>query len=308
MIRISFIPCLITLVLLAIAPADAQQPPPPPPPDAAGGLDNPSAGNLDLNTIPVPEADANAAARGLTEEERKGPMVKITIIPIGDVPPPILYLDKDGMPREQYRDPLEYAPSIYRIKTKQDAVTILAAQNQVGPLQNVPRRPALELSYQSYPAADNNNKDPAKPADHGIGTIIVPPAASHLAVILWKDPGDKLWNNPRFRVVDISPGVLAAGEMIAVNAAGTNLAVAQADKPMVIRDGFMGKIRMPVTSNNQMVLRVYAADGQAAEPLVQTSLQMPSTERLFLLAWKVPKDRTRPTGVAISPITRAIVP
>lgn len=285
----------------------AQQPPPPPPPEAASGPAI-TPGNIDLSKIPVPPADAEFERTQLTEEEQKGPSLQVHIIPVGFVPPPIIYLDAAGMPREKYRHPLEYPPVIYHIKTQKGSIRLLASQNQVGPSVRVPKLPLLSLSYQ-IPA------DPSTPADTDPGKgprlreimeFPVPASATHLAIVLWKDPQETLWTRPQCKVIDISPAQTQQHQAIVVNASASQLALERGDKPYLIQSGFMGKAALPINEENQLMMVVQAPLQGQAEPLIQTAFDVQADQRAFLLAWSVPKDAARPHGVAITAVAKTL--
>jgi hypothetical protein len=287
----------------------AQQPPPPPPPPPSSGGSNIPGGNLDLSKIPIPPADVDSGRRDLTEDERKGPMIRVNIIPVGHLPPPIIYIDKSGMPREKYRDPLEYAPSIFHVKTRRGSVRLMASQNQVGPTATVPKLEVLELSYETHPLPPEDGSKGAGPSFRTIGSIPIAPESSHIAVILWKDEEDKLWTKPQFKVIDISPTRISPHEALVVNFSGTGLALSRGDKPYLIRDTYVGKVGLPVNDKGQVLMMVYAASAEGdSEPLSQSVMDTQPDERVFLLAWKVPKDRARPSGVAILPVSKQLFP
>lgn len=43
-----------------------------------------------------------------------------------------------------------------------------------------------------------------------------------------------------------------------------------------------------------------------AEPLIQTTFDVQSQQRFFLLAWSTPKDAARPHGVAITAVAKTL--
>ncbi len=305
--RLSHFPILCILSVWATFALRAQQPPPPPPPDSPGGPAI-TPGNIDLSKIPVPPADAEFERSQLTEEEQKGPSLQVHVIPVGFVPPPIIYLDAAGMPREKYRNPLEYPPVIYHIKTQKSSVRLLASQNQIGPPVRVPKLPLLSLSYQ-VPA------DPGAPADTDPGKgprlreimeFPVPASATHLAIVLWKDPRETLWTRPQCKVIDISPAQTQQHQAIVVNVSASQLSLERGDKPYLIQSGFIGKAALPMNAENQLMMVVQAPLQGQAEPLIQTAFDVHAEQRAFLLAWSVPKDAARPHGVAITAVAKTL--
>lgn len=298
---------IVVLFLSACLLVAQQPPPPPPPPPSSAGSSGIPGGNLDLSKVPIPPADADAGRRDLTDEERKGPLLKVNIIPMGHLPPPIIYIDSSGMPREKYRDPLEYAPSVYYVKTRRGSVRLMASQNQIGPTASVPKLKVLELSYQTYPLPTEGAVKPSSPSIRAIGSINVSPDSSHIAIILWKDEDEKLWSKPHFRVVDISPHKISPNEAMVVNFSGVNLALSRGDKPYLIRKSFVGKTGLPLNDRGQLLMVVHAASqDEDADPLSQSVMDVFPDERVFLLAWKVPKDRAHTSGVAILPVSKQL--
>jgi hypothetical protein len=285
----------------------AQQPPPPPPADAAKGPSI-TPGNIDLSKIPVPPADAEWEKGQLTEEELQGPSLKIHVIPVGYVAPPIIYLDAAGMPREKYRHPLEYPPVVYHIKTKKGTVRIHAAQNQISPAMTVPKLPALTFSYQ-MPADPNGNSSPEEQKGPRLVTIEefpVPPTATHLGIIVWKDPAEKLWSRPQCKIIDLSPSQTQSHQAIVVNVSHSALALERGDQPYLINKDYIGKATLPMNQQSQLMMVVHAPLDQHAEPLIQTAFDVTPDQRAFLLAWSVPKDAARPHGVAITAVAKAL--
>ena len=296
-------PSLLLPFLLA-ASLHAQQPPPPPPPDP-GGSSGISGGNIDLSKIPVPEADRNTGPKLSATEARTKP-VQISVVPIGPVPPPIIYLDASGMPREKYRQPLEYPPASYHIATEHGTIRLTGAQNQVATPTAIPRRTELLLSYE-IPAGEEG----ADPADKGprlktIGTIAVPPGATHLVVALWKDPSAGLWKSPQFKVIDVSPGTVKQHEALIFNVSGRELAIQRGDVPYRIRSGFMGKIALPVNQRGEMPMLVSAATDVGWQQLSHTVIGPDKDERIFVIAWQAPNSPAQPSGVSLQAIAKRL--
>jgi hypothetical protein len=292
------------LFLPMIALLSAQQPAPPPPEDPGSSVGVPG-GNLDLSKLPVPEADRKNQPKISAEEAQTKP-VMISVVPLGAVPPPIIYLDEDGMPREKYREPLEYPPTIYHIATKHGTIRFTGAQNQISSPTAVPRRAELELSYELPPG-----EEAAEPGDSErplkmIGSIAVPPEASHLVVVLWKDPEERLWRNPEFKVIDVSPEKVKAHEAMVFNASGRELAIERGDAPYKIRPGFMGKIALPVNQKGEMPMMVAAAMGVGWHQLSRTVIGPGKDERVFVLAWQSPESPAQPSGVSFQAVAKRL--
>jgi hypothetical protein len=256
----------------------------------------------------VPTADADFERGQLTVEEQKGPSVQVHVIPVGYVLPPIIYLDSAGMPREKYRNPLEYPPVIYHVKTKKGTVRMLASQNQIGPSVRVPKLPLLTLSYQvPTDPSSTANTDPTKgPRLQEIAEFTVPTTATHLAIVIWKDPNDSLWTHPQFKVVDISPDQTLQHQAIVINVSSSQLALETGNKPYLIQTGYIGKVALPMNDQNQLMMVVEIPVGAQPEPLIQTAFDVQSDQRAFLLAWSVPKDAARSHGVAITSVAKVI--
>jgi hypothetical protein len=287
--------------------ASAQQPAPPPPPDTSSGPAI-TPGNIDLSKIPIPAADAEFERGQMTEEERKGPTLQIHVIPVGYVAPPIIYLDAAGMPREKYRHPLEYPPVIYHIKTQKGTVRTHAAQNQIGPAWIVPKLPTLTFSYQ-MPADPNGNPDPEPQKGPKLVTITefpVPATATHLGIIVWKDPAEKLWSRPQCKVIDLSPSQTPQHQAIVVNVSHSPLSLERGDQAYLIKKDYIGKAALPMNQQNQLMMVVNAPLDQKAEPLIQTAFDVHPDQRAFLLSWSVPKDAARPHGVAITAVAKSL--
>lgn len=285
----------------------AQQPPPPPPADAAKGPSI-TPGNIDLSKVPPPPADEQWEKSQLTEEELQGPRLKVHVIPVGYVAPPIIYLDAAGMPREKYRHPLEYPPVVYHIKTKKGTVRIHAAQNQISPAMTVPKLPSLTFSYQmpADPNGNSSNEEQKGPRLVTIEEFPIPPSATHLGIIVWKDPSEKLWSRPLCKIIDLSPSLTQQHQAIVVNVSHSPLALERGDQPYLINKNYIGKAALPMNQQNQLMMVVQAPLDQHAVPLIQTAFDVHSEQRAFLLAWSVPKDAARPHGVAITAVAKAL--
>ncbi|MCW1887595.1 hypothetical protein OKA04_22855 [Luteolibacter flavescens] len=296
---------LIPFILTAVL--HAQQPPPPPPPDPGGGDKGIPGGNLDLSSIPVPEADKKTLPQ-LSEAEIKAKPVQISVVPIGWVSPPIIYIDKDGMPRERYRDPMEYPPVVYHIATEKGSIRLTGAHNQVAPPTAVPRRVEMTLSYEEPPNPTGDAvHDPKKgPSLKTIGNFPVPAGATHLVAVVWKDPDAKLWTNPQVKVIDVSPATVKGNEAVVINLSGRELAIHRGDVPYKIASGFMGKVALPVNAKGQVPMVVAAASGVGWQQLSRTVLGPRKDDRIFVLAWQAPETPAQPAGVALQAIAKRL--
>ncbi len=292
-------------LLLLTASLHAQQPAPPPPPAPGGGSGGIPGGNLDLSNIPIPEADRKVVPE-LSATEIQAKPVQVSIVPIGFVDPPIIYIDKDGMPREKYRAPLEYPPASYHIATERGTIRLTGAHNQVAPPTAVPRRAELVLSYEIPPEPDAEVSRDKGPRLKTIGNVVVPAGATHLVVAVWKDPSAKLWTNPQFKVIDVSPGTVKGNEAVVINVSGRELAIHRGDVPYKIRSGFMGKVALPVNAKGQVPMVVAAANGVGWHQLSRTVLGPGKDERIFVLAWQAPEGAAQPSGVALQAIAKRL--
>jgi hypothetical protein len=295
-----------TLIPFLLAAAlQAQQPPPPPPPEPGGEGSGIPGGNLDLSNVPVPEADRKTLPE-LSDAEIKAKPVQLSIVPVGWVAPPIIYIDKDGMPREKYRDPLEYPPAIYHIATEKGSIRLTGAHNQIAPPTSVPRRAELHLSYEIPPEPAADAPPEKGPRLKTVGTFPVPAGATHLVAVVWKDPAAKLWTNPQFKVVDVSPGTVKGNEAVVINLSGRELAIHRGDVPYKIRSGFMGKVALPVNDRGQVPMVVAAASGVGWQQLSRTVLGPGKDDRIFVLAWQAPETRAQPAGVGLQTIAKRL--
>lgn len=296
----------LILLFPLITPLHAQQPPPPPPADTGSADGGIPGGNLDLSKVPIPAADKKNGP-DYSESETKTLPVMISVVPLGPVPPPIIYLDANGMPREKYREPLEYPPTSFQIATEKGSVRFTGAQNQIATPTAVPRREHLALSYEIPPGEnDVPSKDQKGPKLKTIGNLSVPPGATHLMVVLWKDPAERLWKSPSFKVIDVSPTSVKAHEAVVLNASGRDLAIERGDAPYKIRPGFMGKIALPVNDKGEIPMFVAASMGIGWHQLSRTVLGPGKDERVFVLAWQTPESPAQPTGVSLQTVAKRL--
>lgn len=286
-----------------------QQPAPPPP--SPGGDGGGKTGSSDLSTLPIPEADRKAATE-LTDAELKSRPVMVSVTPVGEVPPPIVVKGDDGLGKEIYRKPLEYPPVIYHIATEKGSIKLTGAQNQILSFVPVPRRSEFRFSYQvpadihSSAPPPAGGKEPKLPLAE-IGAFPVPPDATHLMVVVWKDASEKLWTSPRFKVLDVSPGKLKSHEAIVVNASGRDLAMQRGEvAPYKIPGGYMGKVALPVNAKGQVPMVVSAAAGQKVQSLSRSVMNTNQEDRIFVCAWPVPPSRAQPAGVGFQALARRL--
>lgn len=288
------------LTLLLAAGAFAQSPPPPPPPPPGGGNEsNPGAG-LDLSSVPKPEADKPDKEMDLTPEEKKSGGVMISILPVGFIPPPIIKLDASGMPRETYRNPMEFPPAIYQVKTSKTTVKIIGAQNQIGPSSVIPRMESTTLYYESPP--DPKDTSASKPGDRlrAIGKITIPPASTHLLVVLWKDANERLWNAPHYKVVDVSTASLPPNGLTIVNVSPSTLQFQTGKDPYKAGPGYIGRLDLPLNGKGEIPLFVGSVGASESEMLSRTTVGTSKDSRVFLIAWEAPRSRANPTGVMMT--------
>jgi hypothetical protein len=294
---------LLSILLTSIL--SAQQPAPPPPPEAGGGGSIPG-GNLDLSAIPIPEADRQKVPK-LSAAEIKVMPIQISVVPVGYVAPPIIYIDSGGMPREQYRDPLEYPPSSYHFATEHGSIRVIGAHNQIASPTSIPRHAQLAFSYEIPP--DGKAAEPTeagKPRLKSMGTFAVPAGATHLMVVVWKNPSEKLWKNPEFKVIDVSPGLVKSHEAVVINASSRELAIQRGDLPYKIRPGFMGKIALPVNAKGEVPMFVSAASDVGWHRLSGSVLGPDEDERIFVLAWQAQESRAQPSGVSLQAVAKRL--
>ncbi len=292
--------CRLLLALaFATAPLLAVQPAPPPPDDQAPD-DPPWEGNLDLSTVPIPDADLRAVESQLTEEELKGPVVDIAIVPVGAFPPPIIYLDETGMPREQERDPLEYAPSLYHIKTSRGEIKLFTAQNQIPAFTTIPRGDNITIEYE----VTRTRGEQERTRRYELGTIRIPPQSTHILVFVHKDPSDPMWNEISMRPVDVSPGRVSRDQAVVANFTGRDLYFQRAEGMANVRNAFVGPVPLTTNDNGRSVLAVRTGETQDDHDLVQTYVDLQEDERTILVAWAVPRDEARPHGIALTFISR----
>lgn len=279
--------------LLGIQPA-------PPPPDAPDQEPPPWDGNLDLSTVPIPDADLRAVESQLTEEELKGPVVDIAIVPVGAFPPPIIYLDETGMPREQERDPLEYAPSVYNIKTSRGEIKLFTAQNQIPGFTTIPRGDNVTIGYE----VTRIRGDQERTRQYDLGTIRIPPQSTHVLIFVYKDPSNPLWSDISMRPVDVSPGRVSRDQAVVANFTGRDLFFQRAEGMASVRNAFVGPVPLTTTDNGRSVLAVRTGETEDDHELVQTYVDLQDDERTILVAWAVPRDEARPHGIALTYISR----
>jgi len=295
---------LFPIILTAALHAQQPAPPPRPEPDGGGGI---PGGNLDLSNVPVPEADKKTLPE-LSEAELKAKPVQLSVVPIGWVSPPIIYIDKDGMPREKDRNPLEYPPVVYHVGTEKGTVRLTGAHNQVAPPTAVPRRMEMTLSYEipPEPSGDATPSPDKGPRLKTIGSFGVPSGATHLVAVVWKDPNAKLWTNPQFKVIDVSPGTVKGNEAVVINLSGRDLAIHRGDVPYKITSGFMGKVALPVNAKGQVPMVVAASSGVGWQQLSRTVLGPGKDDRIFVLAWQAPETPAQPAGVALQAVAKRL--
>lgn len=305
---------LLSLILLPILTLNgvAQDAPPPPPP--SGSDDNELRGGsdtVDLSNIPVPEADRQEREPELTAAERAAGVLMVAVAPIGYTPPPIIYIDKSGMPRERYRNPLEYAPAVYHVATSKGTIRIMAGQNRIGPFTKIPRRSALSLAYE-IPADPSSSDAPIDKDDsrqRKIGTLPVGPETTHLVAVLWKPPSAKLWSKPVLKVIDVSPGTLKESEAVIMNLTSSELALRIGKNSRQCAQGFAGTVSLASSRPGGSVPIVVTAERKGhTEELIQTYLRPHSNQRTFLLAWQTPPSKARPTGVEFVSLQKELPP
>ena len=300
--------CITALCLLSAAISASAQTPPPPPPPEDGGAGGDGGRSIDLSTLPVPEEDRRAEEPDLTPEERKALPIQVAVVPVGFVPPPIIYIDKDGMPREQYRHPLEYPPAVYHVRTRNGTLRMIGSQNQVGPMTRVPRMPTLSLSYERPPEPDGDAVEAGEAeADLvPIGNFPVPEGATHLVVVLWKDASARRWVKPESRMIDVSPGRLKKNSVVVVNATGGELAMHRGDAIFKLRGGFKGAVELGVNGRGEMPLILATPGDGGWSQLANQVIASRDDERAFVIAWQVPASPAQPTGVAFSCVRKRL--
>lgn len=255
---------------------------------------------MDLSKVPIPEADRAARVKELTAEEKRAGMVMISVVPVGYVPAPIIFLDANGMPREKYRNPMEYPPVIYKVKTEKGDVKIMGAQNQLGPAVEIPRR-AENVLYYEEPPGEKDTVESKSDRLKSIGAFKIPPKATHLMVILWKDANEKLWTSPKFKVVDVSPGTLPPNGLVAINVSPITLMLGTGKVPYKVSPGYMGRVDMPVNAKGEIPMFVTAMSATGAtQELSQTVVAIAKESRVFLLAWSGPQTPGNPSGILMT--------
>jgi hypothetical protein len=284
----------------------AQTPPPPPPPEE-GGAGGDGGSSIDLSKIPIPEADRQIEEEVLTPEERRLTPIQVAVVPVGFIPPPIIEIGKDGMPREKYRHPLAYPPAVYHVKTGKGTVRVLGSQNQVGPFTRVPMMSTLSLSYERPPDPEGDED-----ADEGevdlvkIDDFSIPGSATHLVVVLWKEPSAKRWTSPRSTLIDVSPGRLKANSVVMVNASGGELAMHRGDVLFKVKPDHKGPLELGMNAKGEMPLILAAPAGNGWSQLVNQVIAPRKDEKAFIVAWRVPPSPAQPTGVAFSCVRKRL--
>lgn len=242
----------------------------------------------------------------LSAAEIKLMPIQISVVPVGYVAPPIIYIDSGGMPREQYRDPLEYPPMSYHFATEHGSIRVIGAHNQIASPTAVPRNAQLAISYEIPPDGKSAAPEGNKPRLKSMGTFAVPYGATHLMVVVWKKPTDKLWTNPEFKVIDVSPGVVKNHEAVVINGSNRELAIQRGDVPYKIRSGFMGKIALPVNAEGEVPMFISAASDVGWHRLSGSVLGPGEDERIFVLAWQSQESRAQPSGVSLQAVAKRL--
>lgn len=262
---------------------------------------------MDLSSLPVPEGDRDDDEKLLTPEERKPAPVQVAVVPVGFVPPPIIEIGKDGMPRERYRHPLEYPPAVYHVRTKKGTLRLLGSQNQVGPFTRVPRMAAISLSYERPPEQDDGGAaDDGGPDLVAIRDFDVPAGATHLVVVLWKEGSAKRWTQPQAGIIDVSPGRLKKNAVVVVNATGRELAMHRGDSIFKVAGGFHGAVELGVNEKGEMPLVLAAPVSGGWQQLIDQRISAGVDQRAFLVAWRVPESAAQPTGVAFTCVSKRL--
>lgn len=291
----AFVVALLTVVSVV------GQTPPPPPPEDKESAEKESGPNIDLSKVPIPEADKKLD-EVLTEEERKGPKISLTIMPVGFVPPPIIYLDKAGMPREKYRNPLEYAPAVYHVKTKRGTIKLTGAQNNLGAGNIIPKISEVTL-YSEKPIDPNADSDTLEkgPRLSKIGTFRVPAEMTHGLVVLTKDPQSKYWRNIKLRLIDMSPGKYESNEVIVINMSGAPMALGQGKEFTPFMPGTVRKHALGEGADGNLYYIVAAEKaGGGWQQIMKTGNKPRPRERIIFASWPAPKSKVIPTGAEIT--------
>lgn len=263
----------------------------------------------DLSKIPKPEADKKANAPEFTEEEKKAGMVDVSILAVGYVPPPIIKLDSSGMPREVYRNPMEYPPSVYWIKTAKTSIKVIAAQNQVGPSSLIPRSQETQLSYEDPPDFSLSAPVDSKEKTRSLGKITIPQGATHILVVVWKNPEEKFWNSPSYKVLDMSPANVPRGQLTVVNSSRAILYFQTKSKIERVQAGYMGGRSLPMNSQGDMLTFVGVTHGEdESRVIMKNTLNIPDQTRGFLVAWDAPRTPATPEGILVITGIKSVAP
>ena len=275
----------------------AQTPPPPPPEDNDAGK---IRGNIDLSKVPIPEEDKKEE-QNLTDEERRAPQISITIMPVGFVPPPIIYLDKSGMPREKYRHPLEYAPAVYHIKSQRGTIRMMGAQNNLGVGHLIPKMRELVIYRENPPepeaAVDDTRKGPRLTK---VGTVVIPADLTHALIVLTKDPEAKHWRKINMRLIDMSPAKRKNNQVRVVNMARTPLGIGQGKDYATFRPGTISTHSLVPSDNGVFYYILAASMGQRWKQIAKTGVRLRDKEQLLFVAWPMPRSKVIPTGAAVT--------
>ncbi|BCU77025.1 hypothetical protein llg_17400 [Luteolibacter sp. LG18] len=254
----------------------------------------------------MPAADKAAKGLGLTDEEKKAGLVTVSVMPVGFIPPPIIKLDASGMPRETYRNPMEFPPVVYKVKTAKGEVKIIGAQNQLGPSSVIPRQESTTLYYVSPPDPKSTTEQKGEDL-RPIGKLAIAPDATHLLVVIWKEPSEKMWNSPKYKVIDVSPSKLAPNSLTAINASEATLTIQSGKGPFKMAPGFMGRVELPLNKQGEVPMYVATSANGELEPLSQTVVSTATDSRIFLVAWEAPKSRATPAGVMMTVGSKQLV-
>ena len=275
----------------------AQTPPPPPPED---NNNDPGPENIDLSKVPIPEEDKKEK-KILTEEELRGPQISISIMPVGFVPPPIIYLDKSGMPREKYRNPLEYAPAVYHVKTRKGTLRLIGSQNNLGVGNVIPRTESLTLYRERPMDEDASSSEIEKgPRLTEVGTVTIPPTMTHGVLVLNKDPDEKLWRKIGIRLVDLSPPKEKANEVKIINMSRTSIGLSQQSTYSSFKPGSIASHTLTPSKNGAFYYALAASTGKDWYRITHTGVRLRKKEQLIFVGWPMPKSSVIPTGAAVA--------
>lgn len=273
--------------------------------DSGGGGGSKS---MDLSKLPKRAPDPSKKPE-LTPEEKALEPVQLFVFPVGAIPPPIIYLDEKGMPRERYRDPMEYAPTVYHVKTEKATLRLLGSQNQVGPPISIPRKSTLEFLYEVPPDPPKEGVVAVAKKEkelRAIDTLPFPEGATHLVAVVWKEASAELWNQPRVELIDISPTPTSASEAAVINLSGTDLGVFRGEKSRKLSPGFVGKLQLPTNEDGQVPLVLAANKASRWQRLSQTVANTRQNEQLFLVTWAEEPSEGSPLGIASVVLTKRL--